>query len=331
MHSDIMVKKVLILIATALGAVSLGAQQRMTTEEVRAELRANPNKYVGVYFFYDLSDREMCEAPKGFKPFYVSTYTRHGARYILTEKQYDHVHKSLTEAYESGNLTPFGKEIHDRFEGIYPFLKNKAGELTPSGKKQHKELGDRLYRNYPEVFKGSSRVIAHSTDVPRTIQSMTYFLEGMREHNRKMEITEYASKADKHFLNPHSSFNINQDIVAAGEFGVEAETFHGALDDGELALLVVDGFGDDEGEVEVAVVVVDGATAGLAAHEKAPIGLKGLDVDLAIGVLVLSDDDGAAVAPQIERDGISRLDKIILDGDIPIRLRLIRNDILQFH
>ena len=34
---------------------------------------------------------------------------------------------------------------------------------------------------------------------------MTYFLEGMREHNRKMEITEYASKADKHFLNPHSS------------------------------------------------------------------------------------------------------------------------------
>lgn len=205
MQTKIMVKKVLILIAAALGAVSLGAQQRMTTEEVRAELRANPNKYGGVYYFNDFSDRDMCEAPKGFKPFYVSTYTRHGARYILSEKQYDHVHKSLTEAYESGNLTPFGKEIHDRFEGIYPFLKNKAGELTPSGKKQHKELGDRLYRNYPEVFKGSSRVIAHSTDVPRTIQSMTYFLEGMREHNRKMEITEYASKADKHFLNPHSS------------------------------------------------------------------------------------------------------------------------------
>lgn len=122
-----------------------------------------------------------------------------------------------------------------------------------------------------------------------------------------------------------------QDIVAAGEFCVEAEAFHSALDDGELALLVVEGLGDDEGEVEVAIVVVDGAAAGLAAHEEATVGLKGLDVDLAVGVLVLSDDYGAAVTPKVQRHTFGRFNKKIFDGDVPIGFRLVRNNKLQFH
>ena len=77
--------------------------------------------------------------------------------------------------------------------------------------------------------------------------------------------------------------------------------------------------------------MVDGAAAGLAAHEEATVGLKGLDVDLAVGVLVLSDDDGAAVTPKVQRHTLGRFNKKIFDGDVPIGFRLVRNNKLQFH
>ncbi|MBQ7749921.1 MAG: calcineurin-like phosphoesterase C-terminal domain-containing protein [Bacteroidales bacterium] len=183
----------------------VAAQQYLSTEQVKAELRENPKKYGGVYYFDDFSERDLAAPPKGFKPFYVSTYARHGARYMLYEKQYTNIHNSFVKALKEDNLTPKGYEVARRFEAVYPSLKGRGGDLSPLGKAQQKALGSRLYENYPEIFKGESRVVAHSTDVIRTIESMSYFLEGMREHNRKMKVTTRASISDKHFLNPHSS------------------------------------------------------------------------------------------------------------------------------
>lgn len=181
------------------------AQQYKSTEQVRAELRENPNKYGGVYYFDDFSERDLSAPPKGYKPFYVSTYIRHGARYMLYESQYTRIHEAFVKALREGNLTEKGYEVARRFEAVYPSLEGRGGDLSPLGKAQQKALGSRLYENYPEVFKGGSRISAHSTDVVRTIESMSNFLEGMREHNRKMKVSTRASIADKHFLNPHSS------------------------------------------------------------------------------------------------------------------------------
>ncbi len=171
---------------------------------VQAFSQADPYKYGGIYYVNDFTDRDYTPAPKGYKPFYISSYARHGARYILSESQYTRIHEALTRARKEGNLTSFGEDVCARYEKIYPQLKDRAGELTPLGKKQHKELGARMIETYPEVFKGAAKVHAFSTDVPRTIQSMAAFLEGLREANTKLEIKSDASLADKHFLNPQS-------------------------------------------------------------------------------------------------------------------------------
>ncbi len=90
---------------------------------------------------------------------------------------------------------------------------------------------------------------------------------------------------------------LGEDIIASRQFSDDTEVGHRALYDAELACLVIEGFGDDEGEVDVAVVVVDSAAAGAAAHQEASVGLKCLHVALREGVLVLSDNNRAAVFP----------------------------------
>lgn len=194
----------------AAAALNLGAQ-RKSDDALRAELQADPAKYGGVYYMDSFAERDLTAAPKGYKPFYISTYARHGARYILYEKQYTKIEKTFKDAAKAGNLTPFGERIFARFDEAYTHMKGRGGELSSYGKAQHKGLGERMIRNYPEVFKGNSVVHAFSTDVPRTIQSMTFFLEGLREANSKLFIYPEVSRADKHFLNPHSSDHFKVD------------------------------------------------------------------------------------------------------------------------
>ena len=112
---------------------------------------------------------------------------------------------------------------------------------------------------------------------------------------------------------------------------MQTETLHRPLDDPELALLVVEGLGDDKGEIEIPVVVVDGSAAGLAAHQVAAVGFQGFHIALAEGVLVLSNNHGTAVAPEVKHDTIGMFNEVVLYGDIPIGVGLVGDDELEFH
>ena len=92
-------------------------------------------------------------APKGYEPFYISHYGRHGARYILSNDQYDNVAEVLRRARADGKLTARGIDACDRFLAIYPHLKGRAGDLTPKATDAAQAAGRadvcRLSRNFP--------------------------------------------------------------------------------------------------------------------------------------------------------------------------------------
>ena len=54
----------------------------------------------------------------------------------------------------------------------------------------------------------------------------------------------------------------------------------------------------DEGIIQIPQVVVYRAAAGGAAHHMDAVGLHERPVDLALGVLILPDDDGVVILPQ---------------------------------
>ena len=140
----------------------------------------------GVYTCYNFdAPRVNTPAPEGYNVFYISHYGRHGARYIYSENEYAVLDSVLSKA----SLTPLGKQVRDRFEALYPSLKGRAGELSPLGEAQQYLLARRMMDELPEVFSRYSRVEAVSSDVPRCVRSMHFFLEGLRQGGKKRRIS----------------------------------------------------------------------------------------------------------------------------------------------
>lgn len=163
----------------------------------------------GIYYVDDFSTCDVTPAPKGYKPFYISAYTRHGARYILEEEQYTNIRKSLDKAFAAGNLTDEGKAFRESFTKLHKDVKHRAGDLTDKGWKQGKEQAVRMYTAYPEIFKKNPHVEAYATNVPRAIMTMDAFCESLKEQNCKLEISQESSKANLGWLNPLSGASPN--------------------------------------------------------------------------------------------------------------------------
>lgn len=146
---------------------------------VRAGNNLNP------YEFHGIKDTP---APKGFKPFYVSHYGRHGSRSDWGSRNYDTVISILTQAKEEGILSAQGETLLDVAERSLSIYSNMDGRLTPRGVKEHASIADRMYHRYPQVFKGKKKIRAISSTVPRCLVSMASFTNALSADNPDLEI-----------------------------------------------------------------------------------------------------------------------------------------------
>ena len=159
-----------------------------------------------VYGLYDFDIERVSErAPKGFKPFYISHYGRHGARYIYNDSEYELLYDVFTRAHAAGVLTPLGKELHDQFMTLYPHFHGRAGELTRLGQNQHRMLAQRLIADYPGVFRKSTEVTAVSSVYTRCIMSMNAFCDVLRCAGVK--VSEDVDGRDMAYLAPYTKYN----------------------------------------------------------------------------------------------------------------------------
>lgn len=124
---------------------------------------------------YEYRPAPETAVPRGYKPFYISHYGRHGARsdwggrYAETVKKYD-------DAHDAGLLTPEGETMRERVKEIVALHNNMDGRLTPLGAAEHRQIAGRMYGKYKSVFRrGSRKVRAVSSIIPRCIVSMAAF------------------------------------------------------------------------------------------------------------------------------------------------------------
>ncbi len=115
---------------------------------------------------------ELSKAPKGYVPFHIEHYGRHGSRWLMYDEQYDKPVKYLEKADKYGKLTPRGKELLEQLKKIQESSRGRVGELTPLGHRQHREIASRMVQNYPEIFRKGTHVDAKSTVIIRCILSM---------------------------------------------------------------------------------------------------------------------------------------------------------------
>ena len=98
-----MKKLIILAFATAVSAVAVG--------QIRDEILADLTKARGEYRLYPTEFAEQTPVPKGYKPFYISHYGRHGSRYILRNHKFDSVLKVFAEGHDAGKLTPLSEFI----------------------------------------------------------------------------------------------------------------------------------------------------------------------------------------------------------------------------
>ncbi len=176
--------KLFLLIVTVLSVATNANAQKLLEE-----IRKNPDKAGGVYCVYSFNGRKQTKAPAGYKPFYISHYGRHGSRWLSRESNYTYVKERFDKAAESGILTEKGKEAYRRITEVFNDARYRAGSLTPLGYTQHREIAERMVKNFPDVFSDGAKINAESTTYPRCIISMAAFCERLKEYNPSLKTT----------------------------------------------------------------------------------------------------------------------------------------------
>lgn len=179
---------------------TLGMQAQTAHEEIKANRFLSASNYLD--YNNQLSTETLTPAPKGYEPFYLTHYGRHGSRWLIGKQEYDAPLNTLREAHRHGKLTAKGEEVLKKFEVFYPTTINRLGELTTVGERQHHGIGKRMAQNFPEIFQTKNVPIdARSTVVIRCILSMEAECEELAAANPTARIHNDVSESFQYYLN----------------------------------------------------------------------------------------------------------------------------------
>lgn len=196
-------RKFLIVLAAVGFALSATAEEQTAREKIFSD----PSYALGVYRLYPTEFKEQTSAPKGYKPFYISHYGRHGSRYVLRDEKFDRAYNVLADAAHFDKLTDFGKDIFDRMTRSKVDTYGRGGELSIKGQEQHRQIAARMYENYKQIFKKADYIDAKATIVPRVLMSMTAFCDELMRHDNTLDIHYECGKPFQKWLNPYYKDN----------------------------------------------------------------------------------------------------------------------------
>ena len=151
-------------------------------------------------FGTDVDIPELTPAPAGYEPFHIDHYGRHGSRWLTTGKTYERPLKQLNKAKEAGMLNLQGELLLRQLSLVNETSQQRVGDLSDEGAEQHQQIAERMFRNFPEVFRGNARVDAKSTVIIRCILSMQNETMRLRSLNPELRITTDASYHDMYYM-----------------------------------------------------------------------------------------------------------------------------------
>ena len=192
-------RKVVLFALWALSVASVCAQN------VREELKRDFLKAGSNYYAYQGPTRALTPAPAGYKPFYLSSYARHGSRFLINASDYEVPYGVMLKAHQQGKLTELGEKAFDHLDMLYSEAKGRYGDLTPLGAAQHRQIAQRMYNRFPEVFKGNAMIEAKSTVVIRCILSRQNELLQLAKNNPRLIFNADASQHDMYYMNLQDS------------------------------------------------------------------------------------------------------------------------------
>ena len=178
---------VLLLSGSMVGCFSYGQSldaRRLLEEDITRSANLHHN-YEAPAQVYD------SPVPKGYTPFYISHYGRHGSRYHWGARPIDEAISVLDSLMSHDLLTEQGLAVREDILILQQAHEGQVGYLTHKGAAQHQAIAHRMYSRYPQVFKQRDRreVNCAATNVQRCIQSMANFCVQLARENPSLDFT----------------------------------------------------------------------------------------------------------------------------------------------
>ena len=183
-------KRFLFSMLMVIGTLSALAQNVPALEQ----LKADPRKAYGTDYPYGFKMEPITPSPRGYKPFYITGYARHGSRYYWNDRLYKQLDTLLKDAHDKQLLTEEGEAFYVRFLENKQELMTGISELTDVGWNQHQQIARTMYERFPEVFWKGGNVLAISSLSGRCVLSMSAFCQELVQCNPKIEIREQSSR-----------------------------------------------------------------------------------------------------------------------------------------
>lgn len=164
-----------IYIISALISIFLMCPAITKAQATQDALEENYLRAACLFHKYEFNEIRDSKAPKGFTPFYISHYGRHGSRFHTNGAIFSEGLLALKHAEAEQNLTEAGSCLLKQIDSLYNMHEGMYGALAPNGVREQQKLAVRMAERFPEVFKGTKTVDCYSSDIHRCIVSLAAF------------------------------------------------------------------------------------------------------------------------------------------------------------
>lgn len=190
-------KKTILTLTVLFLSVSFALGQT-TREEVYSDIGVTS----GMCYPYSYTPEEPTPVPKGYKPVYISHFSRHGSRYHTWDALYSSCYEMLAQADSLGILTSEGQRLLPKLKDIADDAYMRTGDLSQRGLDEQRGIARRMYESFrPLLGRRGVEIRAYSTKVHRTILSMTAFVEELSKCNQQAHFNITASLREQQHLN----------------------------------------------------------------------------------------------------------------------------------
>lgn len=173
------------------------------SQDYADQIRKDTRKAAGNLFPYEIEPGQDTPAPKGYKPFYISHYGRHGSRYYDDQEVVDEVNSKITALAGLDIFTDAGKAYYSELRQVLDEHEGMTGFLTSLGAREQKGIAARTASRFPEVFSGKEgrRTVRNvSSKVPRCMLSMTNFAHSLERSTTGLEFTFDAGEKYQRYI-----------------------------------------------------------------------------------------------------------------------------------
>ena len=198
-------KRIFLFAAILFSMAALNAQPHRSEAAVRA-LMEDPSRAGNNTNSYEFREIRDTKPPKGYKPFYISHYGRHGSRSNWGGKAYEDLIATLEEGKRQGILTPGGDSLLAATRQVLAFYGGMDGRLSQRGVREHDALAERMFKRDPEVFKGDKMVRAFGSQVQRCLISMNAFTTSLVRQNPKLHFYLDTGEKFQEYINNESGW-----------------------------------------------------------------------------------------------------------------------------